>query len=171
MTLEQKWTAQSQLDRQLWPQGAVEKMGLEKAFLIASGVPPEQLKDYGAKLDSTLQRIVSAAKADKANQPLHLRIHRAMHQVALQKGYKAEATQLQDVLDHHEYNCLSGTALYVLAARRANLMATAYAREGHVMALVFDDAGAHKVETTLTDLSDAKLRASINMDERLLIPP
>ena len=160
------------LDRRLWRPNAVAELGLGPSMLIGSGVRSyEDLATYEAKLEATLRGILDAARANNAALPLHLKLHAAMHKVALHGGYQSQASSLTQVLDRGRYNCLSGSALYVLAARRAGVQATGYAMQGHIMALVFDQDGGHKVETTLKDQSNPALQDLVAQEESRLIPP
>jgi hypothetical protein len=160
------------LDQELRTPGTVERWGLLRALLVAGGRvrTPLQTERREKSLNRVLERVVNDARQRPSSQPLFLRLHAALHDHMLWGGYARDASDLTDVLDQQRYNCLSGTAAYVLAAQRAGLVASAYGMEGHILAVVFDGAGAHHIETTFRDQSAVTLKTRTE-EQAALVPP
>lgn len=171
--------AEEPLDLALMEPGGLEQMGLERAVLVASGVgSPEELARWYPTLDAALDKVVQAAflmdsgDAEFGATPLGTRLQIQLHRLILRR-YVTGVYDVREALERGDFNCLSATALYVMAARRAGLMATAYAMQGHIMAMVFDAKGASYVEATLPSPALLETRAALmgRTESQLLIPP
>lgn len=142
-------SATAGLLEQLSAPGGFDKFSLQEALLIASGVETnELLARYSSKLSQVVDTIAAASVA--ANAPdgdLATTVHQQMHRLSLVR-YDAGLGDLRVTLDTGVYNCLTGTVLYVLAARRAGLLSSPYAVEGRVLPLVFDTQGPRFLEAT-----------------------
>jgi len=124
----------------------VDELTLTEMLLVASGV------ESAAELDAQVKRLHQAvavmaglARAQKGD--LAQEIVRVMHAFHVGR-YRSGLGDLRITLHAGDYNCVTATLLYVLAARRAGLQASVFSREGHVLAVVFGTGAPRFVETT-----------------------
>jgi hypothetical protein len=118
-------------------------------MLVGGGVADrEELDRELHSLDQLVANLVAAVQrraktpAEKADALLE-----AMHAGPL-KSYDAGTSDLRQLMRGGRFNCLSATAVYVLAAGRLGLLSKGYATRGHILALVFLADGPRYVETT-----------------------
>ncbi len=139
--------AHAKLLEELSAEGGFDKFTLEEAVLIASGAESKRhLRRYTLKLNGIVDSIAQAALALKTDD-LALAVHKEMHKQVLLR-YDAGLGDLRITLDTGVYNCVTGTVIYVLAARKAGLHSSPYAMDGHVLPLVFDTTGPRFLEAT-----------------------
>lgn len=125
-----------------------DRFSQAEAVLIASGAEsPALLRRYTKKLQSVVDSIAAAAVAQTATADLALAVHQQMHKQVL-AHYDAGLGDIRITLDTGVYNCVTGTVIYVLAARKAGLLSSPYAMNGHVLPVVFDTEGARFLEAT-----------------------
>jgi hypothetical protein len=133
---------------------------LRRAALLASGVTPERLATYEARLDSVLEELgaelagmaetatpsattvanaITIAKAEAVLSFLHKGTLRA---------YREDATTLDGILDSGIYNCVSSAILYAIAARSVGIAASAVRTQDHAFCRVSIGDRGYDVETT-----------------------
>jgi hypothetical protein len=120
---------------------------LEEMALLASGIAPEALASYEARLaklfaglrDETASIQEQAAKGEA--------ILAFLHRGPL-KAYREDATTLDGILDTGEYNCVSSAVLYVLAAKSLGLEAEGARTSDHAFSVLVTKDRRIDVETT-----------------------
>ncbi len=139
------------LAQRLVAPGGYETFGAERAVLIASGVETQSELDAAWKeLDARLNTVVAALQQPAAagsSLTREERLHRLMHVMVLEK-FQGDLGDVRVTVRTGKYNCLTSTTLYVLAARRAGLAASAYGMRRHVVVLIFGAEGARYLEMT-----------------------
>lgn len=137
--------------QQLLAPDGFDTLGAERAVLVASGADTEAaLNDAWKELDRTLVAVVDALNAqDDPHSQLtrEEKLHRVMHVLVLHR-FRWNLGDVRVTLKTGDYNCLTATTLYVLAARRAGIAASAYGMRRHVVPLVFGANGARFLEMT-----------------------
>jgi len=145
------------LDDALLEPGGFERFSFEEAVLMASGARTrESLERDRGLLAASVARV--AASLDPAARTDEERAEALLHALhgELLGEYVAGTRDLRRTLRTGQYNCLTATTLYLLAARKLGLLAKAYAMQGHVMALVFLGDGPRYVETTNPEVQPSK---------------
>lgn len=137
------------MEARLLAPGGFEKHSPLQAMLIASGVTtPDELRWYEARANALIQRAVKAARARGADENHFPEVLLwELHRAGL-TAYDDSRTDLRHTLKTGRYQCVTSTALYVLAAREAGLNASAYGMKAHVMPLVFLADGVRYLEST-----------------------
>jgi hypothetical protein len=127
--------------------GTLDRIGLLRAALVASGVPDDKL---AAEERRTRQALAPAiARARRVRTPAEqgrLLLH-ALHETVLVR-YDANATDIDDVIATGEFNCLSSALLYVIAAHELGLATHAMVTKRHAFARVAVGDTSFDVETT-----------------------
>ena len=129
-----------------------ESMSTAEVLLVASGVSTRrELKRWSTSLHKAIQKVVKKVRKKKLEARDQAEaLLEALHGGIL-KRYVADLNDLRETLRTGRYNCLTATALYLLAAQELGLVAKAYAMQGHVQALVFLPEGPRYLETTHPD--------------------
>lgn len=121
------------------------------AALIASGaVTGDALTAQRARIEPAIARVEAAVRGIADDRLRGQALLAALHQFVL-KRYVASASNLIDVIERGEYNCVTATVLYNLVADRVGLIVKAVVIPSHVYSLLFTGAGATEVETTSPD--------------------
>ena len=153
-------------DRQL------RHFSLLDAALVVSGVHEQgELDAARARLRAALDPIVKAldprSRRGSAKALLTALHYGAGRQPALLRTYQAHATTLLDVLDAGQFNCVSATVLYLIAAKEAGLDARAVLLPSHARAAVVVDGKHVVVETTSRAGFDASAETAREVQQRL----
>jgi len=130
--------------------GALGKLTLLDAALIASGTPDALMAERRARVTSVLQPVIDRARRKKAGAARGKALLRALHEQVFRR-YDATKTNVWDALQTGQFNCVSSAVIYVIAAQglmdnpRAMLMPT------HAYARVTVDGKPVDVETTIDE--------------------
>jgi hypothetical protein len=130
----------------------IDNAKLERAALLASGVPPGRLSQYESRLNAILGElkaeagkaagttaVTAAATAEAVLTFLHTSIFR---------GYREDATTLDGILDSGRYNCVSSAVLYAIAARSLGIETAGVRTQDHAFCTVYVGGRSIDVETT-----------------------
>ncbi len=93
-----------------------------EAMFWASGIEEPAARD---KYRQQFAKLVAAAKAvakdAKTDRERGERLMKVLHEGVMKKGYSLNQTSFAGVFDQGEYNCVSSTAMYLLAGERLGL--------------------------------------------------
>jgi hypothetical protein len=152
-------------DRQL------SKFTLLDAALIVSGVrDQDELESARARLRKRLDPILKSLDPNSrrnAAKALLATLHTGLgKQSPLLKTYQAHATTLLDVAESGQFNCVSATVLYLIAAKEAGIDVRAVLLPSHARASVVIDNKHLVVETTSRAGFDASAETSREVQRR-----
>lgn len=130
--------------------GKLDRVSLELASLIASGISGASFEKYLKKVDA-IQNSISSDHSfrnlSKEEKPRY--ILRWLHRYLLLE-YKAYASSMKKILFTGEYNCVSSTILYNALLRRYNYNVNAIQTQTHVFSKIKFHKRDIEVETTHT---------------------
>ena len=136
--------------------GSLDRHTLDEACLMAGGVSDARARrDYRARLDRIEDEARKAVAGIESVTERGAKLLRFLHDGPMRKGFRAERTDLHEVLDTGEFNCVSSTALYVVLGRRLGLDARAVEVPEHMFVVLTIDGRTIDVETTVADGFDA----------------
>ena len=132
--------------------GEFNRLGLEQAALIASGVTQKDLLKYITKIDSLYNHIALRWPMKKLNafQKGHV-ILVFLHRTAL-KTYDPGATEIQKALDDGRFNCVSATLLFNILCERFGVKTAGIEVPTHLYSVVYDKMSpfvSREVQTTI----------------------
>jgi tetratricopeptide (TPR) repeat protein len=129
--------------------GKLDKWPFDEAALLASGVTDAaKRKQYLARIDALEAEARKATAGAKAPRDTGEKLLRFLHDGPMAKGYAADQTLLDSLLDTGKYNCVSSAVLYNVLARRLGLEVRAVGVTGHVYSVLHADGKTIDVETT-----------------------
>jgi len=122
---------------------------LAEAALLASGLAPDRLPSYLARLEALVAAALAnpGLAADAAPAARGEALLAFLHERALRR-YEADATGLDQLLDSGRYNCVSSALLYAIAGRAAGLSVLAVRTPDHAFCLLEAPDRDIDVETT-----------------------
>lgn len=117
----------------------------------ASGVDdPSEVERYGGLLADTLDRLVAEAGERGTAYGRARRLHRAMHRDLLVR-YRLSAEGIPALLDNGDYNCVSASFVYALAAERLGFEALIVESGRHIFVRLLRDGRSIDVESVSPD--------------------
>lgn len=128
--------------------GVLDRVSFVDAALIASGVPDDQLAQARASLSEIIEPVRAAALGTQDPERRAKRLLEALHDSAFRQ-YRLEATTLPDLWRTGEFNCLSSSVVYVIAADGVLESARAVLSVRHALVQVVVNGRAHDVQTTV----------------------
>ncbi|MDX2012374.1 MAG: hypothetical protein SFW67_19415 [Myxococcaceae bacterium] len=128
--------------------GALDQVDFTDAALIASGVPDGELGTARDALLSLLTPARTSALALAEPQARAARLLEVLHDGAFRQ-YRLEATTLPDLWRTGEYNCLSSSVAYVIAAEGLLESSRAVLSVRHALVQVVVKGRAFDVQTTV----------------------
>ncbi|MCA2982046.1 MAG: hypothetical protein INH41_12990 [Myxococcaceae bacterium] len=128
--------------------GALDTMDFTEASLIASGVPDAELPAARQALERVLSPARAAAKGLADPRARAARLLEALHDGAFRQ-YRLEATTLPDLWRTGEFNCLSSSVAYVIAAEGLVEATRAVLSVRHALVQVEVQGRAFDVQTTV----------------------
>jgi hypothetical protein len=140
-------------------QDRLETSALLAAALTAGGAVDEaDGQNLKLRFEAFLWRISPSDLPNQARSRAAI-LFRRLHTELLTGKYQATCSDVAVTLDRGDFNCLTGTILFVCAARHFGLDAQALAAEGHVLCQIQGAGGDFHVETTCPrwfELSEAE---------------
>lgn len=153
--------------------GTWDSFELFTAALIAEGnTETEALRNYKLQMDRIVSRINAEAKADSklfSKEDLTKKIFTSLHGDVLKGRYDINCTDLGQVLETGNYNCVSATVMFNVIAQRLGLDVCGLEMPGHALSRVKLANGEYiDLETTCANwfsLKDATARRSATMEK------
>ena len=150
--------------------GRFNRLGLEQAVLIASGVTQADLLKYIQKIDSIQNHISLSWPMKRLS-----RLKRAqiilyfLHQTTF-RFYNPVATEIQSVLDQGIYNCVSSTMLFNILCERFGVRTGGIEIPTHLYSVILDpDSPSGHVEVQTTVVQGFMIR-NMSKDEFIFDP-
>ena len=138
--------------------GAVDDFSLIEAAVVAAGVEdPHRLREVVTQF-AELHAPTPGTLCFEQHHATAQAAFRTLHEVFCTAEYRSDASDVAEVLNGGDYNCLSATILYLTLVRRQGLSAVALARKGHVLARVMTQPPLD-VETTCPEWFDLPVEA------------
>ncbi len=129
--------------------GTLDGHDLPEAALIAGGINhPEPLARYREKFRVHIRAVRRMASQSENQRQLAEQIFGYLHQQVFTGKYRADCTDIAETLDRGNYNCVSGTILFVSLAKSCGLSCQALETPAHVLARVAADGQWIDVELT-----------------------
>jgi hypothetical protein len=136
--------------------GRLDQHKLGDAALIASGVDSEQtLAAYRARLDEVVRTVVSRVGTWGGPERRARRLLAELHRVALRR-YEPNSDSFAALLDRGQFNCVSSTLLYIIAARELGLNPSGAETPLHVFVILDTRERRVAIETTTPTGYDAR---------------
>lgn len=129
--------------------GVLNRLSLEQAVFIASGVSQKELPSYIQKIDSVYNKM-AVRWPMKSLPPLQRGqvILNFLHKNIF-KSYEASATEVQKTLDTGRFNCVSSTLLFNILCERFGLSTESVEVPTHLYAVLKTPERNFRVETTI----------------------
>src|SRR5574341_68053 len=143
--------------------GQLNRLSLEQAALIASGVSQRDLLKYIQKIDSIYNQIALRWPIKKLT-PLQkgkLILH-FLHGSVL-KNYQPSVTEIQRTLDTGDYNCVSSTLLFNILCARFNVQTIGIEVPTHVYSAILNRRSEKEIFEIQTTIPQGALISSQNL--------
>jgi hypothetical protein len=122
----------------------VDVSRLEEGALLASGVRPENLPAYEARLGAILGELAgSVGKGSGQAEAVLSFLHKS-----ILRSYSEDATTVDGILDQGLFNCVSSAVLYSIAARSLGIEVSGARTADHAFCVVRVGGRSVDVETT-----------------------
>jgi tetratricopeptide (TPR) repeat protein len=153
--------------------GRLDRVSLEQAALIASGISQRDLIKYIQKIDSIYNHIALRWPMKKLSpiQRGQVILH-FLHQNVL-KNYRPTATEIQKALDKGDYNCVSSTLLFNILCARFHVQTIGIEVPTHVYSAILNPRsknGIKEVQTTIPQGFLVSKQAALKINEFISHP-
>lgn len=127
---------------------SLDRFSLLEAALIAGGEDsPKQLSHYKHQFQQWVEQAKERCDVKALEREKVQEIFRFMHEKILWGQYKNNCSQLKDIFQNGDYNCLSATILFNTMAAEIGLSLEAVERPGHILSRLQKDP-SWTIETT-----------------------
>lgn len=152
--------------------GRLDDHSLLSAALVASGcADTTQRREHQRPLQDWVDRVAADLSAVRPPRRKAERLLERLHDDLLVGHYRAESSDLRELVRKGDYNCVGATVVYLAACRACGLPAAAQEMPGHVRCRVWLDGGWRVVEPTCREwfavLADEKQLQRLEVPESL----
>lgn len=144
----------------------LDRLSLEQAALIASGVSQKDLPRYIQKIDSFYNQLVLAYPMKRLSSNQKAQVILLFLHARVFKKYHPTATEIQKTLREGLYNCVSATLLFNILCERFGISTAAREVPTHVFSIFLDPISRKNIEVETTSPHGCLISGSTRVVQR-----